>query len=153
MQRAAHMRHANLEEHYWRLQSGETRHAAHPDSFWIPSRDEREHLKRGQAARLLFELEGESEDSVERAVERMWVIVAERVGDGYIGILDNEPASLEPGPTVYLTEGAEIPFWPEHVIDIADPPPEWIAHRLGVVPTRRWPRNDDGRVPRADAAV
>ena len=137
------MRSANLKDHYWQLDSGEARHAASPDTFWIPERSEREQLHRGQAARLLFELEGEGEKGVERVVERMWVIVAERVDQGYIGILDNQPASLEPAPHVYLTEGAEIPFWPEHVIDIGDPPDEWVEHRLGQPPTRRWPRGDD----------
>ena len=65
------MRRANLEEHYWQLQSGEARHGANPETFWIPDRSAREHLARGQAARLLFELEGESEEGVERVVERL----------------------------------------------------------------------------------
>ena len=48
--------------------------------------------------------------------ERMWVIVTERIGDAYIGILDNEPASIEAGGDHYLCLGAEIPFRAEHVI-------------------------------------
>ena len=147
------MRRATLEEHYWQLESAEARHASHPQTFSIPSRSEREQLQRGQAAKLLFDLEGDIDGRTERITERMWVIVSERVGDGYVGILDNQPDSLEPGANVYLTEGAEIPFWPEHVIEIADPPAEWANHRLGVPPTRRWPRDDDWRVPRAEAAV
>src|SRR5579884_601761 len=143
------MRHANLEEHYWQLKSGEARHTANPQSFWIPDRAERERLRRGQAARLLFEIEGDDDGKVQRIIERMWVIVAERVGEGYIGILDNQPTALDPAPNVYLTEGAEIPFWPEHVIDIAEPPPEWAERRLGSPPSRRWPRDDDWRVTRA----
>ena len=75
----------------------------------------------------------------------MWVLVAERVSDGYIGILDNRRAALEGEPGAYLVEGAEIPFWPEHVIEIAEPPPEWIAERLGRPPTRHWPRDDEWR--------
>jgi hypothetical protein len=137
------MRRATLGEHFWQLQSGEARHAARPDTFWLPERARREQLRRGQAARLLFEIEGEADDgTVERTVERMWVIVAERVDDGYVGVLDNRPASLDPAPNVYLVEGAEVPFWPEHVIDIAEPPAEWAEHRLGQPPTRRWPRDD-----------
>ena len=98
-------------------------------------------MRRGQAVKLLFELEGENEDgNVERLVERMWVLVAERVGDGFIGVLDNQPAALEPTPDVYLIEGAEIPFWPEHVAVIAVPPPGWVDQRLGRPPIRRWPR-------------
>lgn len=138
------MRPATIDRHFWQLESAEARHAAHPQ-FRIPDRAERERLQRGQAAKLLFEIEGETEDgTVERVVERMWVLVAERVGDGYVGILDNQPESLDRSPDVYLTEGAEIPFWPEHVIAIDQPPPEWIAERLGRAPARRWPRDDDG---------
>ena len=143
------MRAATIDRHYWQLESGEARHAA-STRFHIPDRAAREALRRGQAAKLLFEIEGETEDgTVERIVERMWVLVAERVGDGYVGILDNQPSSLDRSPDVYLTEGAEIPFWPEHVIAIAEPPPEWIASRLGRPPARTWPRDDAERRPGA----
>src|SRR5215510_6255854 len=131
------MRQPNLAEHYWQLESAEARHAAYPEEFSIPTRAERENLRRGQAAKLLFELEGEASGAtVDRIVERIWVLVVERVGDRYIGVLDNQPLALEPAPNVYLVEGAEIPFGPEHVIDIAEPPPEWISERLGRPPTR-----------------
>ena len=137
------MRRATLEDHYWHLESGEARHLEYGDAFWIPAAVDRQQLRRGQAAKLLFQIEAEGADGIELTVERMWVIVAEQVGEGYIGILDNQPASLEPGPHVYLTEGAEVPFWPEHVIDLDEPPAEWIEHRLGQPPSRRWPRDDD----------
>jgi hypothetical protein len=147
------VRHANIDEHRWRLESGEARHAAHPDHFRIPARADRERLRRGHAAKLLFELEAEAGDgAVERVVERMWVLVAERVGAGYIGVLDNQPAALTPGPDVYLTEGAEVPFWPEHVIEIAAPPPGWVRERLARPPTRRWPRDGAGRAADRDPA-
>jgi hypothetical protein len=82
----------------------------------------------------------------------MWVIVAERVDKLYVGILDNQPASIEPGAHVYLTEGAEVPFGPEHVIDITEPPPDWVQDRLDAPPTRRWPRDDDWTMDVFDAA-
>jgi hypothetical protein len=147
------MRRANLKEHYWQLESAEGRASAHPETFLIPQRVARDSLTRGQAAKLLFQIEGDNDGEVERVVERMWVIVAERVGDGYIGILDQQPDSLAPAPNVYLAEGAEIPFWPEHVIEIAQPPADWVQHRLASPPTRVWPRDDDWKVPRAEAAV
>jgi len=136
------MRRATIDDHYWQLESGEARHLEYGDAFWIPDDGQRRQLKRGQAAKLLFQIEAERPHGVEITVERMWVIVAERVDEGYIGILDNQPASLEPGSHVYLTEGAEIPFWPEHVIDLDEPPAEWIEHRLGQPPTRTWPRDE-----------
>ena len=70
--------------------------------------------------------------------ERMWVIVAEKRGDVYIGRLDDEP-DVGPGGDGYLQRGAEIPFLPEHIVDIHDPPPEYAAARLAVPPSRRWP--------------
>ena len=112
-----------------------------PDTFWIPSRNDRENLRRGQAAKLVFDIETDDAGKVVVGGERMWVIVAEKHEDTYIGILDNQPASVEPGETVYLCFGAEIPFRAEHVADIGDPPAEYVEWQLGQVPERHWPRN------------
>jgi hypothetical protein len=136
------MRFPSLKEDYWELRSGEASQMANPDKFWLPPREERENLKRGQSIKLIFEIEGENEDgSVEVLGERMWVIVSE-IHDGYyIGILDNPPALIEGAEDVYLCFGAEIPFRPEHVIDIADPPPDYVEWKLSKEPERKWPRN------------
>ena len=135
------MRLARLESDFWELRSGEDAHAKSPDRFWIPPLEKRRSLTRGQAAKLIFEIEGYDENgTVSTQGERMWVIIAERIGDLYIGILDNQPASLEPNADVYLTIGAEIPFGPEHVINIGDPPADYVAGQLGQPPARRWPR-------------
>src|SRR5918994_1479017 len=107
---------ARLKDDFWELESGEARHDQHPDKFWIPPRQARDNLRIGQSVKLLFQIEGEAEDgSVETNVERMWAIVAGRVGDLYIGILDNQPATVDAG---LLDEGAEFMFKAEHVIDI-----------------------------------
>ena len=45
-----------------------------------------------------------------RTGERMWVIVAERIGDIFIGILNSLPACMTPDDPAYLRFGAEIPF-------------------------------------------
>jgi len=127
---------------FWELESGEERHERSPDSFWIPPRAERETLQPGQTAKLLFVIEGEhpgGEICVE--VGRMWVFVTEAQDGEYVGILDNQPASLEPSPDVYLSEGVEIPFHPEHVIDIDDPPEEYALWKLSQPPKRTWPRD------------
>lgn len=137
------MRLASLENNFWQLRSAEESHRKHPDTFWIPSLVERKNLKRGQAARLIFEIEGEEEDgTVSVQGERMWVIVAEKVGDTYIGILDNQPACLEQSDEVYLRYGAEVPFLAEHVIDIGQPPTEYVEWQLGQQPDRVWPRDE-----------
>lgn len=135
------MRPANREQDYWELRSAEESHQQNPDSFWIPPLEERQNLRRGHAARLIFDIESEDEDGgVEVQGERMWVIVAERYGDFYIGILDNQPASIEPSEDTYLCFGAEVAFLPEHVTDVAEPPSEYIDWQLSQTPERKWPR-------------
>ena len=131
---------ATLEEDGWKLRSGEAAHREHPDTFWIPSPEERWSLKRGQTVKLIFEIEAEDEaGNLEVNAERMWVIVADRIGPHYIGILDNDPATVEATEDGYLVCGAEIPFLAEHVIDISDDAPaDYVAERLAA-PTRRWP--------------
>lgn len=134
------MRLPTLECDFWTLRSGEESHRAHPDKFWIPPAEERHNLHRGKAARLIFDIEADDDGKVVLNGERMWVIVAERVDELYIGILDNQPATLEPSDDVYLCFGAEIPFGPEHVIDISDPPAGYVEWQLGQKPERTWPR-------------
>lgn len=136
------MRLPSIEKNFWRLASGERLHAEHPDTFWIPEREKRESLARGDAAKLIFEIEGDDPDTGAITIggERMWVIVAEKIGDTYIGILDNQPASIEAADDVYLTMGAEVPFQAEHIIDIDRPPEEYISWQLSQPPERRWPR-------------
>jgi hypothetical protein len=133
------MRLATLEHDLWQLRSGEASHRQHPETFWIPPLQQRQNLKRGQAARLIFDIEAEEDGTVVVGGERMWVIVAEKIGDTYIGILDNQPA-LERSDSVYLRFGAEVPFRAEHVIDISQPPPEYVDWQLGQAPERVWPR-------------
>lgn len=130
----------SLESDYWELRSGEEAHREHPDTFWIPPLEQRQNINRGQAVRLIFDIESEDEDAnITVQSERMWVIVSERHGGYYIGILDNQPASLDPANNnVYLCFGAEIPFLPEHVIDIANPPNQYVEWQLGQPPERRW---------------
>ena len=136
------MRLAAHETDFWELRSGEEAHASNPETFGIPPLEERTGLRRGQAAKLIFEIEGIEEDgSVGVGGERMWVIVAERIGDRFLGILDNQPALIEVTDSTYLRFGAEIPFGPENVIDIADPPEDYVEWQLGQPPERTWPRD------------
>lgn len=140
---ASEMRLAAITDNFWQLESGETRHSSSPDTFWIPDRKLRETLTRGDAAKLLFEIEAEDEETGTIVVncERMWVIVTEKVGDTYVGILDNQPESIDPDCPFYLQQGVEVPFTAEHVINIDRPPEEYVQDVLSRTPKRRWPRS------------
>ncbi len=48
--------------------------------------------------------------------ERMWVRVTARYGDGYVGILENQPETIPE-----LDKGDAIRFGPEHVLSIWEP--------------------------------
>ncbi|MDC7716664.1 hypothetical protein PQU95_05480 [Vogesella sp. DC21W] len=133
------MNQPTLASDYWCLVSGEERHNTSPSTFELPSLADRKSLKPGQGAKLIFMIEGEEEDgTVSTSTERMWVIVTSREADGYMGILDNQPASLPPETGFYLCQGAEVPFLPEHVIAIEDPPAQYSAEKLATPPTKRW---------------
>ena len=136
------MRLATRKTDFWELRSGEAGHAANPDSFLIPPLEIRRNLQRGQAARLMFDIESENDDGqIIVQGERMWVIVSEKHEDFYVGILDNPPASFEPSDSAYLCFGAEIPFLAEHVIDTDDPPEDYSNWQLSQKPEREWPRD------------
>jgi len=118
---------ANIKEHFWELRSGEKAHEQNPDTFWIPSYDKRSNLKKGMAAKLIFDIETEDETGeIQTGGERMWVIVVSEKDGYYLGVLDSEPSSIEPG-TGYLEQGSKLWFKPEHVIDIDNPPVDYLV--------------------------
>lgn len=81
-----------------------------PDTFYIPPRAQREKIPAEKLVKLIFRMETETE----AFVERMWVIVKEKLEDGrYIGILDNDPSCTEE-----IKSGLKISFGPEHIIAI-----------------------------------
>ena len=91
------------------LEDGEERHREFPDTFWIPSLEVRESLQKDQLVKLMFAITADGETQT----ERMWVIVREKTGDGYIGILDNDPYCTDK-----MKHGLEVRFQPRHVIHI-----------------------------------
>jgi hypothetical protein len=138
---------ASLDRDFWCLRSAEASHQAAPETFLIPSHAERDGLARGDAVKLIFDQEGYEEDgSVAVHGERMWVLVTERIGGRYLGVLDSNPQLFEADDHVYLRKGAEIAFDAEHVIDIGHPPADYVAERLSQAPTRRWARESRGCV-------
>lgn len=70
----------------------------------------------------------------------MWVIVSEKLGDTYVGILDNQPAYLDPDDDFYLGFGVEVPFKAEHITSIDQPPQDYAEEVLNQAPVRNWPR-------------
>jgi hypothetical protein len=121
---------ATLEKDGWQLESAETRHAASPESFWIPARLRRETLRPGDGAKLLFRLQADTSASAAGGVERMWVIVRRRAGRLYLGVLDSTPAAPE-AISARLARGTEVVFAPEHVADISTPPREYVVEHHG----------------------
>ena len=135
------MRFPNLETDSWQLRSGEAVNASHPKTFWIPLRADRESLCVGQGVKLVFDIEATDESGASTVdTERMWVIVTEVCEGYYMGVLENEPASIEVTDEVYLCRGAEIPFRPEHVVDIQDPPHDYAEEQVSRRAARTWPR-------------
>lgn len=109
---AAHI--ATLDENGWTLDDGEQAHRRNPETFWIPSRQQRESLKAGDLAKLRFVLAlVDDEGNEEMAAERMWVEVTESADGWYRGVLKNQPASTEDALI-----GMEVWFQPRHVIDV-----------------------------------
>ena len=135
-----HMRLASIREDFWELRSAEKSHEENPESFWIPSLEKRSSLSRGDAARIILDIECEEESGEITVIgERMYAIVARKVGEIYIGILDSQPASIDPKEeNIYLGFGVEVPFKAEHIIDINRPPDDYIEWQLGQEPERRW---------------
>ena len=131
---------ANFEEDYWQLRNGEESHQKNPETFWIPDLEARKSLKVGDAAKVILEIECENDEGeIIAEGERGYVIVSEIIGNQYIGILDFQPACIEKDQDdIYLCFGAEIPFSPEHVIDIDRPPEDYIEWQLGQKPERTW---------------
>lgn len=120
----------------WFLRDSEATHEEAPDTFWIPSERERLSLKIGDLAKLVFEIWVDDPEK-SASVERMWVIVSEVLEDGYIGILDNEPAGIEKNDDFWF--GSEIPFGPKHIIQINRACEKSITIAQSV-PLTRWPR-------------
>ena len=128
MTRATHVR-PSLEADGWVLMSAEERHVAHPGTFQIPSRSDRETLVRGVAAKLLFHIETkEAGRVVDRGVDRMWVIVKTVTPEGYLGVLDSDPGSAE---GLNLRTGDVVAFGPEHVAAIDHPPVDYVVRKYG----------------------
>ncbi len=107
------MRTPDFEIDGWCLEDGEERHRAAPETFHIPDEELRSGLEPGEFAQLIFRIALDNDKEPE-SVERMWVIVRERTATGYMGVLDNQPATVVENDTFWV--GTELPFEPRHII-------------------------------------
>ncbi len=130
------MREPDIDLDGWCLEDSEARHREASETFWIPTREQRETLKPGDLAKLVFHIAVDN-DEEPVAVERMWVLVRGRVGEHYLGILDNDPHAIEENDEFW--SGIELPFSARHVIDIelADDATRALATKP---PMRAWDR-------------
>lgn len=135
------MRFPQMEVDYWTLVSGEERHRSAPETFMIPSLEERRGLQVGDGAKLIFEIESEDEfGEISRDYERMWVVVSEVRPLYFIGRLTNTPIGCHRKSNFYLTENVEVPFLPQHIIDIDRPPQAFLDALFSESPKKRWSR-------------
>ena len=117
-----------LETAGWTLVSAEDRHRASPATFEIPTLQERQTLKIGDAAKLLFDIETkENGKTIDRGVDRMWVIV-KRTQGAYLGVLDSDPGLAD---NLDLRRGDTITFQPRHICSIKRPPREYVLATYG----------------------
>ena len=101
---------ATLDIDGWELESAEERQALAPDTFHIPSREERESLQSGQRVQLLFLMLVKDAVPEDIMCEKMWVTIDEVTPDGYCGTLDSIPASSDA-----LVPGDVVKFNPQHI--------------------------------------
>jgi len=99
----------------WCLEDGEKLHQEFPKTFQIPDIEVRRILQIGDYAKLIFRIAVDDGDP-SGSVERMWVIIRERLSDGYVGILNNKPTAIEENDSLWL--GSELPFEYRHIISV-----------------------------------
>jgi len=96
------------------LVDAEERARRHPTTFEMPPLVERQSLKPGDYAKLIFAAEPTRSGRPDG--ERMWVKVTTRIGAGYRGVLENTPV-LEVG----CMHGDAVYFFDRHIIAIECP--------------------------------
>jgi hypothetical protein len=97
--------------HRWRLGSGVERNLAHPETFEIPSQEDKLNIAPGAVVKLMFEMK-------DGWGERMWVTVSGVRKRHLTGTLMNCPLGIP-----RLAPGDAIKFKADHVIDVDWP--EW----------------------------
>ena len=91
------------------LDNGLALHEAFPSTFEIPPAKERQSLKPGDQAKLIFRIV----DGEKVTVERMWVKIKSVRDQEYSGVLDNDPYCTDE-----IQSGMPVCFEPDHIIQI-----------------------------------
>lgn len=97
--------------HVWHratIESGLESHRLWPESFWVPSDEEKAELRPGDMVKLQWSVQ-----RYEASGERMWVYIDERDGERLIGRLKNCPMF------VHLKPDQTIRFHLDDIIDYA----------------------------------
>ena len=103
-----------LENDGWELADAEELNKEAPDRFWLPSYEQRTGLKPGQLVKLIFRIVTVNKVQQEEIhVERMWVLVQEKVKSYYLGILDNDPYCTDD-----IKAGLVVYFESRHIIAV-----------------------------------
>ncbi|MEV3993363.1 DUF2314 domain-containing protein [Streptomyces sp. NPDC049837] len=90
----------------WHLASGVKFNRLYPQSFWIPSAEEKQALRPGVPVKLMFNMRN-------GWGERMWVEIVAIKRRKLIGVLHNQPMGIP-----RLDHGDKIHFKFDHIIDI-----------------------------------
>lgn len=140
----------------WLLDDVQARHAAAPDTFWMPSAEQLAELAPGSTARLIFQVADQADPVVDGldpyddagrpnlvvAHERMWVWIESVAGVGddaeLVGVLMNMPVATHSR----LVPGARIRFRLRDVIDVDLVPPVDMADELEAMAELGRPRLD-----------
>ena len=91
------------------LESAEELHAMYPDSFWIPSKEQRISVKKDDLVKLIFDFTNGNENRG----ERMWVVITGNNNGTLTGTLDNDPYCTD-----QYKSGSKADFNYKHIIDI-----------------------------------
>ena len=75
----------------WHLVDARKRNREHPDTFYIPSKEEITALTVGSFIKLGFEVDDNDADA---SSERMWVEITSIDSDKFVGKLSNDPATI-----------------------------------------------------------
>ena len=110
----------------------------------IPYAADLQTLQRGDGAKLIFQIAPTPEEMAsgqQYRIQQMWVAVAERYDGFYIGILNSHFPDKYANRDFYLRNGAEIPFLPQHIVDINHPPSGFDIETI-LQPQKTWSRED-----------
>jgi hypothetical protein len=107
---------ATLDDDGWELDNAEELHSRNPNTFHIPSREERTTLEIGARVKLVFLFLIERNGRPLIQGERMWCMIQEVSNGRYTGVLESVPATSRA-----IRTGARIEFGPEHIAAVLIP--------------------------------